>query len=260
MELHNAIRGILKMQGSDFVLDPRFLNALDDFNAFEQNNAFKNVLRIILADGYAGKMIKIGAWNSKVQSFIDDLVYRYSFDRAVTAYIIESLAFGLGYSSDEPFFIASQPSSNVHNTFQHNRDYLDKKQSEYRSMTDDERNQFIADVREYLDSIVEVKGNWEKDLGAKFKINSEFHIYGSGNNPIYYNIEVDGNITLQEYSWINFIGAFYDDKGRILGNVKASHFKKVPKSFEVLHTGSIDCNEYLSVANISKVVFYWDIV
>lgn len=45
MELHNAIRGILKMQGSDFVLDPRFLNALDDFNAFEQNNAFKNVLQ-----------------------------------------------------------------------------------------------------------------------------------------------------------------------------------------------------------------------
>lgn len=47
MELHTAVRGILKMQGRDFVNNPSFLNALDDFNAFEQNAAFKNILRII---------------------------------------------------------------------------------------------------------------------------------------------------------------------------------------------------------------------
>ena len=42
MELHTAIRGILRMQGQDYVFDPGFVNALEDFNAFEHNLAYKN--------------------------------------------------------------------------------------------------------------------------------------------------------------------------------------------------------------------------
>lgn len=64
MELHTAIKNILKYQGEDFLLDPKMINALVDFQAYEQHPALKNIFRALHQDGYVAKIKNAGAWNA----------------------------------------------------------------------------------------------------------------------------------------------------------------------------------------------------
>lgn len=258
MELHSAIRGIIKMQGQDFVLKPCFINALDDFNAFEQNPALKNVLRIAISDGYINKLIAFGDWNLKSQSLANELVRSYAVDQAICLYIFESMAYGLGYISKEPQFVSTQGVSNTPAPPSPKEDYLRKTPKDFAIMTNEEFTQYVRDVQDYLDSIVIVKGDWKKELGPQFTIFSEYSAYRHGDNHIRFRIEVNGQVLLIDYSWINFIGVLYDSRGRIVGRSKASLYKDKCPPFQVVETMFFDNNAYQTVADIKKVVFYWE--
>ena len=60
MELHIAIKNILKYQGEDFLLDPKMINALIDFQAYDQHPALKIIFRALHQDGYVKKVKDAG--------------------------------------------------------------------------------------------------------------------------------------------------------------------------------------------------------
>ena len=258
MELHSAIRGIIKMQGQDFALNPCFINALDDFNAFEQNQALKNVLRIAISDGYINKLIAIGEWNLKSQQLSNELVRLYAVDQSVSLYIFESMAYGLGYISKEPQFVSVQGPSIAPIPPSPKDENIRKTPTDFVKMSNEEFTQYILDVQDYLDGIVEVKGDWKKELGPQFTISSVYSAYRHGDNHIKFRIEVDGQVLFSDYSWIDFIGVLYDSRGRIVGSSKASLYKNKCQQFQVLETMFFDNNTYKTVADIKKVVFYWE--
>jgi hypothetical protein len=261
MELHTAIRGILKMQGQDFATNPGFINALEDFNAFEQNEAYKNVLRIISQDGYIPKLISIGAWNIKAQQLVTELVSRYSFDSSICGYILESLAYGLGFCNVINLPSASgqgqQSSTNTKNN-SITRSALAKSKKQLERMSEEERNQYIYDAQDYLDGIIEIDGDWRKDLGAQFTITSSVTLLSDGDGWIEFRIEIKGRIDFKDYNYIDFIGIVYNEKGRVIGRVHATKFDSNKKRIEVLETRSLDSKEYKDISNIERVVFYWD--
>ncbi len=256
MVLHTAVRGILKMQGRDFVNNPAFINSLDDFNAFEQNGAFKNVLRIIISDGYAGKLLAIGSWNLKAQGLTDELVRSYAVDPTICAYVIESLAYGLGYIGNEPSYSTSQTVPNSSSSFKSSK--FDKRQKDLADMDEEDLTEYIFDVQNYLDSIIEIKGDWERELGARFSIGSVYTVDHNGWNCIKFRIEIDGKISIRDYGYIEFIGVVYDNRGKIIGRCEGNHFKTNQKKYEVIEAGYIENSAYRIIANVSRIVFYWN--
>lgn len=245
------------MQGQDFVNSPAFISALDDFNAFEQNPAFKNVFRIILSDGYIGKLLGFGAWNYKAQGLTDEIVRLYAVDKSICAYMMESIAYGLGYLTGPPTYSPTTNNPSKPATSAPKPSGLNKSHKDFTKMDEDAISLYIRDSQNYLDQIIEIKGNWEEELGARFKINSHYTVSTNGWNCIQFRIEIDGRISFPKCSYIEFNVVLYDETGKIVGRNYVTYWKKRAKSFEVLETLSIDHTEYRTISNIAKAVFYW---
>lgn len=258
MELHTAIRGILRMQGPDFVSNPGFVNALEDFNAFEHNPAFKNVLRIIIADSYCDNLLKIGTWNLKAQGLVNEIVRLYAVDQEVCSYTMQSLAYGLGFTNDTPTFAPANNSPASPKASSPKADSLNKKQKELASMEEEDVAQFIQEGQDYLDSIIEFKGDWKSELGPQFKICSDISVDGDGENWIVFRIEVNGRISLRDYDWIDYFAILYDQRGKIVGRLQTTQFKERSKSYQVLETDRISNKAFKTVSDIKRVVLYWE--
>lgn len=97
MELHKAIKNIIKYQGIDFVNDCRFINAVADFNGFEGNVAYKQILRIVIEDGYLAKLKNIGKYDADALNIIRLVACNYGMQESLVTYVIESCAYGMGY-------------------------------------------------------------------------------------------------------------------------------------------------------------------
>ncbi len=102
MELHLAIKNILKYQGEEFLLDPKMINALTDFQAYEQHPALKNIFRILHQDGYIKKILSVGKWDVSCDQIVFDIERDYSFSLNLVEYTLKSVADGLGYNCQIP--------------------------------------------------------------------------------------------------------------------------------------------------------------
>lgn len=99
MELHKAIRNIVETDGKEIVKDVRLVNILSDFKAFDAIPASKYILRAVIADGYAQKLLAIGAWNSQSENLCNQFVATTGFQSDYVSIVFQSLAFGLGWIS-----------------------------------------------------------------------------------------------------------------------------------------------------------------
>lgn len=245
------------MQGQDFATNPGFINALEDFNAFEQNTAFKNVFRILIIDGYVGKLLGIGTWDLKAQSIANEIVTLYGVDRSICTYLMESLAYGLGLINNPPVFCPSKNNSSNPKPSKPKPTSLNKSHKDFSTMNEDDISLYIRDAQDYLDSIIEIKGNWEEELGAKFKIYSYYVVSTNGWHCIKYRIEVNGKIKIPKSSYVEFVVVLYDEFDRIIGQNHGTYWIKQANQFEVVETMSIDHTNYRSVSNIAKSILYW---
>ncbi|MCF0218195.1 MAG: hypothetical protein HUK14_00285 [Muribaculaceae bacterium] len=98
MELHNALANLLKYQGREFLVEQRILNALDDFQGFEQHPALRNIFRILCNDGYLKKLADAKSWDASTMKFIPEIVRNYALPENLVRYSLESAAFALGYT------------------------------------------------------------------------------------------------------------------------------------------------------------------
>lgn len=98
MKLHIAIRKIVESQGKDYLCSKKFINALNDYQAFEADSAEKNVMRILLHDGYIQKFLECHSCNVQVLNLCWEIEHYYGIKGTVVKHILEEIADGLGYS------------------------------------------------------------------------------------------------------------------------------------------------------------------
>ena len=97
MELHKAIKSIIDTDGVEIIKDTRLVNILGDLRAFDSIPASKYILRAIIADGYAQKLLAIGTWNDDCEKFCNQFITTTGFQNDYAQLVFQSLAYGLGW-------------------------------------------------------------------------------------------------------------------------------------------------------------------
>ncbi len=95
-KLHETIKMVIDTYGNNIILDSRFINILLDYKAFDEFPSAKYILKAIIADGYANKIMSAGKWNSKTMALCHQFISTTGFQYDLTAMIFQSLAYGLG--------------------------------------------------------------------------------------------------------------------------------------------------------------------
>lgn len=111
MPLHLALRQIIDAEGSDIINDLRLVNILDDFQAYDSIPASKYILRAIIADGYAAKLLNLGQWDNSAKSLADKFTAMTGFMPDNVNRIFEALVYGLKWEEKSGQKAFGQPKS-----------------------------------------------------------------------------------------------------------------------------------------------------
>ncbi len=198
MELHLAIKNILKYQGEEFLLDPKMVNALTDFQAYEQYPALKNVFRVLHQDGYVGKVKDAGKWDTSLDQMVYEIERDYAFPRDLVEYSLKSVLLGLGHNCSLPTCSFANASHN------RNANIKQKPQKSWKNMTPKERNS-------YLTSLIEV--NEESFKAHKVRIDS-CSAYINHHEELVTPVAISGKMKKDDF--IELICAVFDKNGVIL--------------------------------------------
>lgn len=97
MELHKALRHVIKAEGQDIIKELRLVNILDDFNAYTDLPAAKYILRAIISDGYMDKYLSIGRLNNQMEMLSQKISNNTGFNHETVILIFTYIAYGLGW-------------------------------------------------------------------------------------------------------------------------------------------------------------------
>lgn len=100
MELHKALRAVIQTEGEAIITEVRLVNILDDFKAYSEMPTAKYILRAIIADGFAQKLLLIGNWNNDAVNLASRFAATTGFLPSTVSDIFQSLAFGLKWISN----------------------------------------------------------------------------------------------------------------------------------------------------------------
>lgn len=130
MELYNALKNILSLQGAEILKDSRLVNILSDFKAYEEFAAAKFVIKSLISEGLMTKFILEGQSKNDYETVIatnkQNLVDNYGFMEGLSEYVLRSIAYALGWIDDIPT-INTKPENNtlVENSPQVNNEIVD---------------------------------------------------------------------------------------------------------------------------------------
>lgn len=105
MELHQAVKHLIKEYGISILLTKRLLYLLDDFQAFENDRTYKAVLKTLINDGYLNGVLDI--YNSgsnrdnEIHKYIQSIHMNTGLSQKILYSIINELQIGLGFSKVE---------------------------------------------------------------------------------------------------------------------------------------------------------------
>jgi hypothetical protein len=106
MELYSAIKTVIELQGKDILKDIRLVNILSDFNAYEEMPASKYLIKNMVNEGLMAKLLMESQTISDVVMLIGShkrlLSDTYGYKDNLAEYVINSIAFAMGWSSDAP--------------------------------------------------------------------------------------------------------------------------------------------------------------
>lgn len=201
MELHLAIKNILKYQGEDFLLDPKMINALIDFQAYDQHPALKNIFRTLHQDGYIKKVKDAGKWDASCDQIVYEIERDYAFPKDFIEYILKSIAVGLDYNCILPKLSSSHQSyPNI------NQQAPTHPIKQWSNMTSKEKEKF-------LNSFVEIRPS---NCGLEYVsvyLADRSGIYSKNDVHFDINYELKGKLT--KSISINFMYAVFDKANRI---------------------------------------------
>lgn len=107
MKLNEAIKSLVDERGTDVIKSSLFINILNDLGAFQDEIAFKNVLRILIGEGYFDKIeFYLNSETEKrlscINSNINEVERLYGFKNHIAKSVIMSLAYGIGMIDTMP--------------------------------------------------------------------------------------------------------------------------------------------------------------
>lgn len=181
MELHQALRNIVKTDGPSIITESKLINILSDFQAFDSLPASKYVTRAIIDDGYSKRLLACKKWDSSAQQVSHQFALNTGFQLDLVNKIFQSLAYGLGWLNSIDNSITNQ-SAPIVPTQPSTRPKLGK-------------NPTAQEANKYFTSLIERKPESEKALGVEFsKINCSG--YDLFDDCFYFdcNVEVSGKI------------------------------------------------------------------
>lgn len=248
MELHQALKHIIKTEGAAIITDLRLINILDDFKAYESIPASKYILRAIIADGYASRLLATKAWNAKSKAICDKFILTTGFIAENTSYIFQSLAYGLDWISN--ITKVDSISSNRNNSpesqscnFRASKSEVQTKWKE--GMNPDEIEDYLFSILEYDASIAEKSNVKLENLG--FWYNDE-------NSQIFVSGEIVRTKRLPKDKWGVILKAIlYDRRGRVYSATQVDYIENSspnPKPFDIIWE--------MDIRTLSRIKLYWE--
>lgn len=201
MELHLAIKNILKYQGEDFLLDPKMINALIDFQAYDQHPALKNIFRALHQDGYVKKVKDAGKWDASCDQLVYEIERDYAFPQDLVELMLKSVAVGLEYNC----LLPNLPSSNQSQS-RTNSPASSTPLKQWSNMT-------VKEKEKFLNSFVEIRPS---NCGLEYVsvyLADRSSIYSK--NEIHFDINYELKGKLTKSLSINFMYAIFDKANRI---------------------------------------------
>lgn len=204
MELHKAIRNIVETDGKEIVKDVRLVNVLSDFKAFDSIPASKYILRAVIADGYAQKLLAIGAWNSQSENLCNQFVATTGFQSDYVLMVFQSLAYGLGWIS-QMTHVHSNPIQN-----QQPLQGVPSPKPIKKLTTKEQREAYLLSKVEYLFDLQKETGLELTNLSFEMDDEDEKRCFNL-------NFEIKGKVKSNIDS-VDLYAAFYDSKNKIRAN------------------------------------------
>lgn len=238
MELHLALRNIVKTDGPSIITEGRLVNILCDFQAFDAIPASKYVMRAIIDDGYSKKLLQCTKWDMTAQQLSGQFASSTGFQPDIVWLIFQSLAYGLGWTNTISA-AANIPTPPVKNPHNRQKPTLGK-------------NSTTGDIIQYLSSLIERKPETEKTLGVEF-INVSCGAYSAYGDHFFYdcNVEVKGPVN-ERYLTIKVVT--YSTSNSILNVVDKSISKGDLKNFGVFRI----CSQItgVDVSELGRILVY----
>lgn len=271
MKLYEAIESIVSEFGKEIINNAKVINMFNDYNAFEESRTFKIILKNLIAEGYMDQILYVRDWSKTQSRIISNFIAATSFNEVNASYVILSLAYGLGYIKKAPTYQpssvptqpTSSPSSNpkqakaqnqpAANSSSINGVCLDKTPSQIERLSEASQQKYKEAAEAYLESIVEFKTDFERELGVKIKTYMEFELWRKSILP---KFEINGKIKVKYDYSIIFNVLLYDHKDRMM--IKEQIYVGVKRNpYEVVQT-FISPSDYHKVSNIKRIVVYWE--
>ena len=104
MELHLLIKDCVDVYGQDIIVSKRLIGLLDDKQAFDEPDtaAYKKILRGLVNDGYVQRFLDLRKYSSEVGLLASNYAQANLMQEAPVLYVLDCLAFGLGWISQNP--------------------------------------------------------------------------------------------------------------------------------------------------------------
>lgn len=111
-------------------------------------------------------------------------------------------------------------------------------------------------AEEYLDSIIEIKGDAKTELGVDLRV---FSFYDTGDGSVSIHYEITGKMKIKSDYGVTIKAVFYGINNRIIETcdcyVQESEKRK---SFLVKESDWAYEKSIRSISNIAKIVIYWE--
>lgn len=202
------------------------------------------------------QMMFVRDWSVTEPTLIANFVAATSFNADNASYVIKSVAYGLGHTKVQPIYqptVGGQaaPAPQAKAAPSYNGMLLDKTPSQIERLGEAARRKYKEAAEAYLESIIEFKSDFEKDLGVKLNTYVEFDEFGN----IQPKFEINGKIKVKYDYSIMFYVLLYDKNDRMMCKEEI-YVGTRRKPFEVVDT-CIGSETYHRVGNIKRIVVYW---
>lgn len=242
MELHKALRHIIQTEGEGIVTETRLVNILDDFQAYADMPTAKYILRAIISDGYADKLLKVGEWNNEAKNLASHFSQSTGYMPDAVNTLFQSLAYGLGWvrrltassspnSSSTPLSLALAPSK-IKPTGPRSNGWS-------KTMNEDETDEFFQRITEY-----------DKSTEAQFQVKLENLYYFVEDDKLCFSCEMKRKFRREKSITLNV--ALYNAKGKVVTSSWVSYVDQdTPNPKPVVKMTD------KKASNIGKVRIYW---
>lgn len=96
MKLQEAFKNLIKTKGPEIIQDLRLVNILDDYGCFRDTPGYKHILKSIISDGYALRLMSLLEWNECINQWAIELSRKKGYSKKLTKELFVFLSLSLG--------------------------------------------------------------------------------------------------------------------------------------------------------------------